>query len=61
MIIMKYRSFVLQRTFFQLQFCRRRINKLYNVTYIHISVNTAVELLLQDTALICNHKITLFA
>ncbi len=36
------------------------INILYNATYIHISVNTAVELLSQDTALIYNHKSTLF-
>ncbi len=38
-----------------------RINILYSATYIHISVNSAVELLSRDTALIRNHKSTLFA
>ncbi len=61
LLLEKYRSIVLQRTFFQLQFWHRRINKLYSNTYIHISVNSAVELLSQDTALIRNHKSTLFA
>ncbi len=57
----KYRSIVLQRTLYQLQFWRRHINILYNATYIHISVNSAVELLSRDTALVHNHKSTLFA
>ncbi len=34
---------------------------LYNATYIHISVNSVVELLSRDTALIHNHKSILFA
>ncbi len=38
-----------------------RINILYSATYIHISVNSAVELLSRDTALIRNHKSTLIA
>ncbi len=57
----KYRSIGLQRTFYQLQFWHRRLCVLYNTTYIHISVNSAVELLSRDTALIHNHKSTLFA
>ncbi len=55
------RSILLQHIFYQLQFWRRRINILYNATYIHISVNSAVELLSRDTALIHDHKSTLFA
>uniref|UniRef100_A0A672RKY5 Transportin-3-like n=1 Tax=Sinocyclocheilus grahami TaxID=75366 RepID=A0A672RKY5_SINGR len=51
---------VLQSTFYQLQFWRRLIKILYNTTYIHISVNSAVELLSRDTALTHNHKSTLF-
>ncbi len=43
---------------YQLQFWLHRINKLYNATSIHISVNSAVELLLRDTALIRNQKST---
>ncbi len=42
LLLEKYRSIVLQRTFFQLQFWRLRLNKLYIETYIHISVNTAL-------------------
>ncbi len=57
----KYRSIVLQRTFYQLQFWRHRLYVLYNATYIHISVNSAVELLSRNTAHIHNHKSTLFA
>ncbi len=45
MTILKKYSIVLQCKFFQLQFWCLNINKLYNETYIHISVNTAVELL----------------
>ncbi len=37
------------------------ISHSYNATYIHISVNSAVELLSRDTALIRNHKSTSFA
>ncbi len=44
-----------------LQFLRLRINKLSNAAYIHISVNSAVELLSRDTTLIHNHKSTLYA
>ncbi len=57
----KNRSILLQHIFYQLQFWRRRINILYSAIYIHISVNSAVELLSRDTALIDDHKSTLFA
>ncbi len=61
LLLKKYCCIVLQRTFYQLQFWRRHLFVLYNTTYIHISVNSAVELLSRDTALIHNHKSTLFA
>ncbi len=63
LLLKKYRSIVLQRTFYQLQFWRLRlyITLLYNATCIHISVNSAVELLSRDTALIRNRKRILFA
>ncbi len=57
----KYRSIVLQHTFYQLQFWCRHLFVLYSAAYIHISVNPAVELLSRDTALIHNQKSTLFA
>ncbi len=60
LLLKKYRGIVLLRTFYQLQFWRHR-HILYNATYIHISVNSVVELLSRDTALIHNHKSTLFA
>ncbi len=47
-------------TFYQLQFWRL-CHIMYNATCIHISVNSAVELLSWNTALILNHKSTLFA
>ncbi len=57
----KNRSILLQHILYQLQFWHSRINILYNATYIHISVNSTVELLSRDTALIDDHKSTLFA
>ncbi len=57
----KRRNIMLQRIFYQLQFWRRRLYILYSATYIHISVNSGVELLSLDTLLIRNHKSTLFA
>ncbi len=47
-------------TFYQLQFWRL-CHIMYNATCIHISVNSAVELLSRNTALILNHKSTLIA
>ncbi len=56
-----WRNIVLQCTFFQLQFWRLRLYIVYNTTYSHISVNSAVELHSWDTGLNHNHKSTLFA
>ncbi len=52
LFLIKYRRIVLQ-------FWPRPINILYNVTYIHINVISAVELHLRDTALMRNHKTVL--
>ncbi len=61
LLLNKFCFIVQQRTFYQLQFWRRRINVLYSTTYIHISVKSTVELISRDTALIHNHKSTLSA
>ncbi len=42
LLLKKYRSIVLQRTFYQL-FLFFRLNIVYNATYIHISVDSVVE------------------